>query len=274
MSPPHREPVGGALAFRRGRIGRVQVVSVGFSPVKGLRHASYDEVELDAHGPVGDRAFCLVDVERRTVLRTVTHRALLAVTAAWDGAVLDLGLPDGTRASAPPVLTGERVTCDYWGRSVTHELTDGPHAALLSSYLGKGVRLAASPRGGVVYGAPVSLLTTASMRDLGERTGRADLGESAARFRMTMVVDAGDEPYAEDGWAGRELRLGDALVRVRGPVGRCGVIDLDPATGTKDGSLLKALSRYRPATDGEPWFGVDAEVLEPGPVHADPSQTL
>ncbi|MCD4533503.1 MOSC domain-containing protein [Nocardioides sp. cx-169] len=254
----------------------MQVVSVGFSPVKGMRHTSYDEVALDDHGPVGDRAFCLVDVERRTVLRTVTHRALLAVVAAWDGSVLDLELPDGRRASAPPVLTGERVTCDYWGRSVAHELTDGPHAALLTSYLGKEVRLAASPRGGVVYGAPVSLLTTASLRDLGERTGRGDLLDTTARFRMTMVVDAGDEPYAEDGWAGRELRVGEAVVRIRGPVGRCGVIDLDPTTGEKDGSLLKALSRYRPTTDGEPWFGVDAQVVTPGAVRptADPSETF
>ncbi|MCD4524069.1 MOSC domain-containing protein [Nocardioides sp. cx-173] len=254
----------------------MQVVSVGFAPVKGMRHTSYDQVVLDRHGPVGDRAFCLVDVERRTVLRTVTHRALLAVVAAWDGSVLDLELPDGRRASAPPVLTGEQVTCDYWGRSVTHELTDGPHAALLTSYLGKEVRLAASPRGGVVYGAPVSLLTTASLRELGERTGRSDLLDTAARFRMTMVVDAGDEPYAEDDWAGRELRVGEAVVRIRGPVGRCGVIDLDPTTGEKDGSLLKALSRYRPATDGEPWFGVDAEVVRPGAVRptADPSETF
>ncbi len=243
-----------------------QVVSVGFTPVKGLRHTSYDAIGLDAHGPDGDRAFCLVDVARRTVLRTVTHRSLLAVTARWDGVSLDLALPTGETASGAPAPTGEQVTCDYWGRSVTHELTDGPHAALLSSYLGKDVRLAASPRGGVVYGAPVSLLTTASLRDLGERTGRTDLLATSARFRMTMLVEAGGEPYAEDGWSGRELAVGDAVVRVAGPVGRCGVIDLDPTTGAKDGSLLKALSRYRPATDGEPWFGVDAHVVTPGTV--------
>lgn len=68
------------------------------------------------------------------------------------------------------------------------------------------MRLAASPRNGVVYGAPVSILTTASLRDLAERTGRADLLETTARFRMTMVVDAGEEPYAEESWFGRELR--------------------------------------------------------------------
>ena len=55
-------------------------------------------------------------------------------------------------------------------------------------------------------------------------------------------------------------------VRVRTAVARCGQIDMAPATGEKDGSLLKALSGYRPNTGGEPWFGVDAEVLAPGTV--------
>ncbi|MDP3968027.1 MAG: MOSC domain-containing protein [Nocardioides sp.] len=240
------------------------VVRLGYAAVKGTRHRARDEVVLDDHGPVGDRAFCLVDVERRTVLRTVTHRALVGVRAGWDGSVLDLELPDGEAVSGPPVASGERVVCDYWGRKVDHVLTDGPHSALLSGYLGRDVRLAAAPRGGVVYGAPVSLLTTASLRDLEERTGRRDLLATSARFRMTVVVDAGETPYDEEGWFGREVRLGDAVVRIEGPVPRCGVIDLDPGTGEKDGSLLKALAGYRPDTGGEPWFGVGAVVTRPG----------
>ncbi|WP_435771888.1 MOSC domain-containing protein [Nocardioides sp. SYSU DS0651] len=242
----------------------MSVVEVGLTPVKGTRHQRRAEVVLDEHGPVGDRAFCVVDVERRKVLRTVQHRTLLAMTAAWDGEVLALEMPGVGRVAAPARPTGERVVCDYWGRSVAHDLTDGPHSELLSDVLGKPVRLAASPRGGVVYGAPVSILTTASLRDLGDRTGRTDLLETVSRFRMTMVVDAGDEPYVEDGWFGRKLGLGEATVVVEAPVPRCGVIDLAPATGAKDGSLLKALAGYRPSTGGEPWFGVDARVVTPG----------
>lgn len=240
------------------------VVQVGFAPVKGTRHTSYGVVSVDDHGPVGDRGFCVVDVDRRTVLRTVQNRSLLAVRARWDGENLDLELPTGERASGPGAPTGEQVTCDYWGRSVTHQLTAGPHSALLSEHLGKPVRLAASPRGGVVYGAPVSILTTASLHDLGERAGRADLLDTVARFRMTMVVDVGGLPYVEDSWFGREIRLGETTVAIDAAVPRCGVIDLDPATGVKDGSLLKLLAGYRPSTGGEPWFGVDARVVVPG----------
>ncbi len=250
----------------------MQVVSVGFAPVKGTRHTAYAAVTLDAHGPVGDRAFCLIGADNHKVLKTVPHRALLAVTAAWDGATLELSLPSGEAVSGAPVPSGERVTCEYWGRSVSHELTDGPHSELLSAYLGKGVRLTVPPRGGGVYGAPVSILTTASLRDLGERTGRTDLLDTASRFRMTMVIDT-DEPYVEETWFGRELQLGEAVVKVEAPVARCGVIDLDPVTGEKDGSLLKALAGYRPDTGGEPWFGVDARVVVPGAVRPGDSVT-
>ena len=79
-----------------------------------------------------------------------------------------------------------------------------------------------------------------------------------------MVVDADDEPYVEDTWSGRELRIGEAVVEVERPLARCGVINLDPVTGAKDGSLLKALAGYRPNTGGEPWLGVDARVVSPG----------
>ncbi len=114
----------------------MRVVAVGFTPVKGTRHASYDAVTLDAHGPVGDRAFCLVDVARRRVLRTVQNPSLLAVRSRWDGRSLQLVLPSGDDATAAPVASGEQVSCDYWGREVALDLLDGPHAALASSYLG------------------------------------------------------------------------------------------------------------------------------------------
>lgn len=239
----------------------MRVAAVGFTPVKGMRHASYDAVVLDEHGPVGDRAFCVVDVPRRRVLRTVQNPSLVAVRARWDGQVLDLVLPSGETASAAPILSGERVTCDYWGREAALDLLDGPHAALASSWLGFPVRLAAAPRGAVVYGAPVSVVSLASLRDLADRLGRPDLVGEAARLRATVVVDT-DEPYAEEAWAGRTLRLGAATVRVDAPIPRCAVIDLDPATGVVSAPLLKALAGRSDTLD----FGVDAHVVEPGVV--------
>ena len=53
----------------------------GFAPVKGMRHLALDAVDLDARGAVGDRAWCVVDVDRSRVLRTVQHPSLIGVVA-------------------------------------------------------------------------------------------------------------------------------------------------------------------------------------------------
>lgn len=239
----------------------LHVRTAGFSPVKGTRHLVHDRLRLDAQGPVGDRQWCLVDVGARRVLRTVQHPSLISVVAPADGGVLELTLPGGESVAAAPAPTGETVTCDYWGRSVELSLTDGPHAELVSRHLGQDVRLAAAPRGGVVFAAPVTLVGTASLRELG-----ADV--EGARFRATLVVET-DEPWIEDTWLGDEVRVGGAVLRIGGPVPRCAVIDHHPETGVKDRRLLKALAGTRPTnTAGEPMFGVYAEVVRAGVVES------
>lgn len=229
------------------------VRSAGFAPVKGMRHRPVPRLELDERGAVGDRAWCLVDVGARRVLRTVQHPSLMGVVASADGGSLALTLPDGSSVDAVPEASGETVTCDYWGRSVPLTLTEGPHAELVSRFLGTDVRLAAAPRGGVVFGDPVTLVGTATLDDLTARLGRP---VEAARFRATLVVET-DEPYLEDTWLGTEVGVGGACLRVGVPVPRCAVIDHDPDTGEKDLRLLKALVGSRPTnTAGEPVLGV------------------
>ncbi len=231
----------------------------GFSPVKGARHLSHPRVQLDARGPVGDRQWCLVDVGARRVLRTVQHPSLIAVVARVDGPELTMTLPSGGSVTAEPEPTGDTVTCDYWGHSVALSLTTGPHAELVSAHLGRDVRLAAAPRGGVVFASPVTLIGTASVRELGKDV-------EAARFRATLVVET-DVPWVEDGWLGAEVAVGDARLRIGGPIPRCAVIDHHPETGVKDSRLLQALVRQRPVNKaGEPMFGVYAEVVRPGTV--------
>lgn len=240
------------------------VRTAGFAPIKGMRHLVRDRLHLDERGPVGDRAFCVVDPGRARVLRTVQHPSLIAVVARLEDGLLSMTFPSGERVEAEPSPTGESVACDYWGRTVDLELREGPHSSALSDHLGQDVRLAAAPRGGVVFAAPVTIVGTASLRDLAQRTGHDSLVEEAARFRATLVVET-DEPWVEDSWLGAEVAVGDARLRIGGPIPRCAVIDHHPATGVKDARLLKALARQRPTNSaGEPMFGVYAEVVSPG----------
>ena len=155
---------------------------------------------------------------------------------------------------------------DYWGRAAAVERCEGPWAEAYSDHLGYDVALCrCATEGEVVYGASVTLVSSASMRLLSRRLGRE---VDSARFRSTFLVDTGDSPgHLEDSWVGHELRVGQATLLVRGTVPRCAVIDLDPVTGRRDTQILAELAGYRQGQEGIS-FGVDAVVTGPGQVRS------
>lgn len=231
----------------------MHIARIGITPLKGAHHAALPSVQLTSTGPVGDRELCLVDVARGRVLRTVEHPRLVLVEARWDGTILTLRTPDGREVTDAPEATGESLTQDYWGRQARLDLLDSPHSRLLTEHLGHEVRLArvAGP-GEVVYGHPVSLVCTGDLETLGE--------PDSARFRATITLDAPTLPPA-----GSDLRLGEAVVRIRDRIPRCRVIDINPATGQMDTRHLATLAA-RPRPVGEIPFGVDAVVVTPGTI--------
>lgn len=239
----------------------MHISRIGFSPIKGVRHAVHGSVELSAQGPVGDRLFCLVDRPRQRVLRTVENPTLVSVVARWDSGTLSVDL-QGTTLEGPPTPSGDLVKVDYWGRETLLEVIEGPWAAAFSEQVGYDVTLGRVVHAGdVVYGAAVTLVTSSSLRLLSERVGR---DVAAARFRSTFLVDTGDaDPHVEDSWIGRELVVGEARLRVRGKVPRCAVVDRDPETGARDAPVLQTLAGYR-RSEGEIDFGVDAVVTAAG----------
>ncbi len=237
--------------------------TIAQSPIKGGRHRSHRSVDLEVTGPVGDREFCLVDVARRRVLKTIDNPLLLGTEATWEDGILSIVI-DGRTVTGTPVPSGEGGEFDYWGRPAQLDLLDGPWAERYSRLLGSTVALARGRRPGeFVYGDTVSLMTTAAIRWLTALSG-ADV--DPARFRSNFTVACpGDHPVERD-WVGREVRLGGAVVRVVEPIGRCAVIDLDPATGIKDARMLKALGTADRERFGTLEFGVYAEVVQPGRV--------
>ena len=81
-------------------------------------------------------------------------------------------------------------------------------------------------------------------------------------FLITGVAE-----HEEDGWLGRSVAIGDAVVHVEEVVGRCAVTTHDPDTGVPDLDTLRILARYRPPGSGEPLpIGVWGHVEQPGTV--------
>lgn len=243
---------------------------IAMTPVKGLRLHTVDEAQLGFDGVAGDRAFFLVDEQRRMVSGTRLG-PLVAVVAQHDleARTLSLRFPDG-RVVAGEVDLGEPERVGFFGLTFDARPVGGGFAAALSEHCDQPLRMFAAPaqRCGVDRGrdGAATLLGTASLEALRGVAG-TDEPVDPRRFRMTLGVD-GLEPHEEDGWIGRELRVGDALLRVEGNVGRCAFTTRNADSGVVDFMTLHVLKSYRdavPATEPLP-FGVHARVLEPGTV--------
>ena len=229
---------------------------------------SVDAIELEATGVRGDRRFYLVDDEGGLVNAKRVPQ-LLAVGASAENGRLTLRLPDDTTVDAD-VQLGERVETIFFGRPVVGRLVEGPWSEALSELAGRTVHVARTERegDGVDRGrrAGATLVSTGSLEALGEATGAAQPVDGR-RFRMTIGID-GVDPHAEDGWIGRRVRVGGAVVAVRAHVGRCATTTRDPDTGIRDLDTLGAIAAYRSdVVTREPLpFGVWCEVVEPGRV--------
>ena len=93
---------------------------------------------------------------------------------------------------------------------------------------------------------------------------------------MNFGID-GLEEHEEDGWLGRRVQLGEAVVVPQGNIGRCAVTTQNPDSGAPDLDTLKALAAYRREVEStEPLpFGVHAAVATAGRVRVgDPVDLL
>ena len=241
------------------------VSRISIAPVKSLGLVHPESVELTAYGATGDRAFAVVDAEGKLANGT-KHGPLVRVRAAYDGERLTLTLPDGTEVG-DVVRLGDPLAPVFYGEERAARLVEGPFAAALSEVDGSPLRLVRMDDGEGIDrpgDGVVSLLSTSALTAMADQGGAAEPVDGR-RFRMTFLLD-GLSPNAEDGWIGREVRIGAAVLRVRGNIGRCSITQQDPGTGTKDFDTLKLIQAARgqmPATEPLP-FGVHAEVVVPG----------
>jgi hypothetical protein len=195
--------------------------------------------------------------------------ALNQVVADLDeDGLLSLAFPDGRVVAGAPER-GESVEVRFHSLMRPARAVQGPFSAALSEHVGLPLQLVAFDpgRSAVDRGAQgaVTLLSRSSAEALAREAGRESI--DTRRFRMTIELD-GCEPFAEDGWIGRTLRIGGARLRPFGNVGRCLVTTLDPDTGEVDLPTLDLLRELRgDAETSEPLaIGVHCAVLEPGEV--------
>ena len=90
------------------------------------------------------------------------------------------------------------------------------------------------------------------------------------RFRMLINI-SGVPAYEEETWHPRSVRIGTAVLKMRGPVPRCNATTRNPDSGAKDLKTLGLIAEGRgmqPDEFGEEALnmGAYADVVEPGVV--------
>jgi hypothetical protein len=243
-----------------------RVSRISISHVKGFRLSHPDAVELGPDGVVENRRFFLVGPEGQRLRSSATPWPVLVRTEYDAGAErLRMQFPDGTEVEGDVAALGEPVHSTSGTIDVTGRVVEGPWEAPLSALAGHPVRLVRADRVGAGLNEPVTLVSDGSLARLAREAERDEV--DARRFRMLFEL-TGCDPHEEDTWNGRLFSIGEAVVRVGGPVDRCAVTTRDPDTGERDLDTLRLLRSYRGqrGSDGAVLFGVYARVARRGRV--------
>jgi uncharacterized protein YcbX len=104
----------------------------------------------------------------------------------------------------------------------------------------------------------VSLINSASVRDLADSV---DQPLGPLRFRGNLLID-GAEPWAELGWVGRTVRIGNSRLRIDARIRRCVATSVNPQTAQSDADVPAALH----ARLGHMDCGIYLTVIEAGQI--------
>jgi uncharacterized protein YcbX len=241
------------------------VARISLTPVKGFRLLHPEEVELGPDGLAENRRFFVVGEDGQRLRSSLTDWPAL-VRAEYDARAerLRMEFPDGTQVVGDAAPLGEPVHSTSGSLDVTGRVVEGPWEAPLSKVAGQPVRLVRADRADDGLNEPVTLVSDGSVARLSQQAERE---VDSRRFRMLFEL-SGCEPHEEDTWEGRPFAVGEAVLRVGGPVERCAVTTRDPDTGVVDLDTLRLIKDYRGqrAGDGAILFGVYGRVEQPGRV--------
>lgn len=230
--PPWRGPAAGD----RVTAGAVRDLVVW--PVKSMAGGtSVDAVAADRQGLAGDRVHALLDRRPERDGRVVSARSVPGLLR-WSAAPGD---------GAGPVLTAPGGRAWHWADAGLREA--------LSADLGTPVDLA--PAGRYADLADSVLVTTAASHDAVEAAYGQPLDGRRWRTNVHLDLDAG--AFAEDGWEGRVLEVGDVVLRLLHPCKRCTVPTWEPGGARRDPGLLAWFLRERAGV-----HGINARVEVPG----------
>lgn len=110
---------------------------------------------------------------------------------------------------------------------------------------------------------PLLIMTHRGLEELARRAQAAGSQSlfDLRRFRPNLVIDTDDRGFVEDGWCGRHLRIGDAVLKIEMTCPRCIMTTHGFADLPRDPKIMRALVEHH---GGE--LGVYASVVTAGAI--------
>jgi uncharacterized protein len=247
----------------------LSVSRLSTTPIRSFALHHPQTVEIGPAGVADDRRFSLHTDDGRIFDATKLGRLvqLRAELAREDAAErLTVRLPSGQLVRGDVEL-GDPVQLDIYDRAFTARPVIGPWTSAISEWAGRPLTLYRSERRPEEQDRyAVSIVSEASVEELA-RQGNGGQPVDPRRFRMLIQVAGAAKPHEEDDWLGRDVRIGEAVVRVVKPDARCVITTQDPDTGERDFPTLHVIKEYRGLREGRKLdFGVYASVVQPGRV--------
>jgi uncharacterized protein YcbX len=241
------------------------LVSIRRYPVKSMIGEELNMSRVGPKGLHGDRLFALADPATGKVA-SAKNPAKWPNLFDFHATYVDPPDQGGTPRIRITLPDGQTVLTD-----------DKAAADLLSSALGRPVRLlSAAPSGSTleeywpdVEGlarrdevteeaipaetffdcATVHFVTTATLAELRRLHPGGQI--EARRFRPNLVIDTPDlTGFAEGGWTGHVIAIGEVRLKVTGPCSRCVMTTLPQGDLAKDVGILRTAAKYNQAQVG------------------------
>jgi uncharacterized protein YcbX len=265
-------------------------------PVKSMLGERIDAAPLGANGIPGDRAWAVRDEERGGIRGAKKIAALMRLRSRYReeptaerAPAPEIELPDGATLRASDADAAQRVSdaldhkvtlwplvpkeqLDHYRRGApTHESIDQELRAIFGrtpdeplpdlSKLPPELFQFESPPGTYFDAFPLLLLTDATLRRLQALAPKSRV--DVRRFRPNLLVATPDgvADFAEIGWVGKRVRVGEAEISIAMACPRCVMITHGFEDLPRDPGLMRSVVRE---ADGA--VGVYASVAEPGRV--------
>ena len=248
----------------------MQVCALYHFPVKGLSGEILETVELEAgYGFPLDRVYAVTDgsfnfdpdkpvfapktqflmlakYERLALLKTQLRPAPDTLVVKLDG--------EPTLEFRFDLAEGKKAFADFLGRFVSMPLPGEPKVVSADGHQFTDVSVHS-----IALMRSISLINLATVRDLSIRLGNQ---LDPIRFRGNLLFD-GAAAWSELDWIGREVQIGDVVLKIIRRTKRCSAPSVNPVTGKRD--VKVPIGIFENFGHGD--LGIYAEVLQGGTLH-------